>query len=60
MKGQVAEGMEFPGVATSYISVREHQYVDPIKKISFSAWVKVDQRGMIASWDRSEFFRFAD
>ena len=57
--GKVAEGMEFPGVATDYISVREHHYVDPIKEISFSTWVNAGQRGMIASWDRSEFFRFA-
>ena len=59
VKGKVGEGMEFPGAATDYLAVREHHYVDPIKKISFSAWVKADQRGMIASWDRSEFFRFA-
>ena len=59
VKGKVGEGMEFPGVSSDYIAVREHHYVDPIKLISFSAWVKADQRGMIASWDRSEFFRFA-
>ena len=59
VKGKVGEGMEFPGVATSYIAVREHQYVDPIKEFSITAWSKADQRGMIASWDRSEFFRFA-
>lgn len=57
--GKVAGAMEFPGVATSYISVREHHYVDPVKQITMAAWVKVDVRGMIASWDRSEFFRFA-
>lgn len=59
VEGKVGEGMEFPGVATDYISVREHHYVDPIKQISLVAWVKAGQRGMIASWDRSEFFRFA-
>ena len=59
VKGKIGEGMEFPGVATEYIAVREHQYVDPIKEISLAAWVKAGQRGMIASWDRSEFFRFA-
>jgi len=59
VKGKIGDGMEFPGVATDYISVREHHYVDPIKEISLAAWVKAGQRGMIASWDRSEFFRFA-
>ena len=59
VKGKVGEGMEFPGVASDYISVREHQYVDPIKEITLVAWVKAPARGMIASWDRSEFFRFA-
>ncbi len=59
VKGKVGDALEFPGVATDYISVREHQYVDPIKQISLVAWVKAGQRGMIASWDRSEFFRFA-
>ncbi len=56
---KVGEGMEFPGVATDYISVREHHYVDPIEEITLAAWVKAPIRGMIASWDRSEFFRFA-
>ena len=59
VKGKVGEGMEFPGVSTSYISVREHMYEDPVKAMTLTAWVKVDVRGMIASWDRSEFFRFA-
>ncbi len=57
--GKVGEGMEFPGVSSDYISVREHQYADPIEEITLAAWVKTGQRGMIASWDRSEFFRFA-
>lgn len=59
VKGKVGEGMEFPGVATDYISVREHHYVEPIEEITLAAWVKAPARGMIASWDRSEFFRFA-
>ena len=59
VKGKVGEVMEFPGVSTDYISVREHHYVDPVKEMTLIAWVKADQRGMIASWDRSEFFRFA-
>ena len=59
VKGKVGGGMEFPGASSDYISVREHHYVDPIEQISLVAWVKADQRGMIASWDRSEFFRFA-
>ncbi len=57
--GKVAGALEFPGVSTDYIAVREHQYSDPIEEISLVAWVKAGQRGMIASWDRSEFFRFA-
>lgn len=59
VKGKVAEGLEFPGVSTSYISVREHMYEDTIDEITLTAWVKAPARGMIASWDRSEFFRFA-
>jgi hypothetical protein len=57
--GKVGECMEFPGNATQYISVREHMYKDPIEEITLAAWVKTGVRGMIASWDRSEFFRFA-
>ena len=59
VKGKVEECMEFPGNATQYISVREHMYEDPIEEITLAAWAKTDVRGMIASWDRSEFFRFA-
>ena len=59
VKGKVKECMEFPGSAAEYISVRNHMYDDPIEEISLVAWVKTDVRGMIASWDRSEFFRFA-
>ena len=59
VKGKVGECMEFPGNAAQYISVRNHMYDEEIKEISLVAWVKTDVRGMIASWDRSEFFRFA-
>ena len=57
--GKVEECMEFPGSAAEYISVREHMYEDPIDEITLAAWTKTGVRGMIASWDRSEFFRFA-
>ena len=59
VNGKVEECMEFPGNATQYISVREHMYKDSIDEITLAAWVKTGVRGMIASWDRSEFFRFA-
>ena len=59
VKGKVGECMEFPGNAAQYISVRKHKYEDPIEEITLAAWVKTEVRGMIASWDRSEFFRFA-
>ena len=59
IKGKVGECMEFPGNAAQYISVRKHTYKDPIEEITLAAWVKTEVRGMIASWDRSEFFRFA-
>ena len=57
--GVVAGGLSFPGAATDYISVRNHEYVDPFPALTIAAWVKAPVRGMIASWDRSEFFRFA-
>ena len=57
--GIVGECMEFPGNAAEYISVRQHQYVEPFPALSVAAWVKTGVRGMISSWDRSEFFRFA-
>ena len=59
VKGKVGEGMEFPGNSTQYISVREHMYDDPVDEMTLVAWSKTEVRGMIASWDRSEFFRFA-
>ena len=57
--GKVGDCMEFPGDAAEYISVRQHQYVDPFPALTLAAWVKTGVRGMISSWDRSEFFRFA-
>lgn len=59
VEGKVNEGMEFPGGAANYISVRNHHYVDVFPELTLAIWVKTSQRGMIASWDRSEFFRFA-
>jgi len=59
VEGKVNECMEFPGGAANYIAVREHHYADLFPEITLAAWVKTAQRGMIASWDRSEFFRFA-
>ncbi|MDE0087219.1 MAG: LamG domain-containing protein [Candidatus Poribacteria bacterium] len=58
-EGKVNESMEFPGGAANYIAVREHHYANLFPEITLAAWVKTAQRGMIASWDRSEFFRFA-
>ena len=55
----VAGGLLFPGTATDYIAVKQHEYIDPFPELSLAAWVKAPARGMIASWDRSEFFRFA-
>ena len=57
--GKVGDCMEFPGDAAQYISVRQHQYVEPFPALTLAAWVKTGVRGMISSWDRSEFFRFA-
>ena len=59
VKGKVKEGMEFSGSAPDYISVRNHHYAKAnIEAITLIVWVKSPSRGMIASWDRSEFFRF--
>ncbi|MDE0318092.1 MAG: LamG domain-containing protein [Candidatus Poribacteria bacterium] len=58
-EGKVNGCMEFPGGAANFISVRNHHYADVFPEITLAAWVKTAQRGMIASWDRSEFFRFA-
>ena len=59
VKGKVGDGMEFAGAAPDYIAVRKPYYAKGnIEKITLVAWVKVPSRGMIASWDCSEFFRF--
>lgn len=58
--GQVGEALEFPGGQPNYISVQNHAYDDvDIEGLTLAVWVKTGQIGMIASWDRSEFFRFA-
>lgn len=57
--GKVNECMEFPGTGTEYIAVRKVHYTEGIPELSIAVWIKTAQRGMIASWDRSEFFRFA-
>ena len=57
--GKVGGAISLPGDAAQYISVREHMYADPFAEFSIASWVKTDVRGMVASWDRSEFFRFA-
>ena len=57
--GKVNEGMEFPGAGTEYISVRNVHYTAGIPELTIAVWIKTAQRGMIASWDRSEYFRFA-
>ena len=56
--GKVNECMEFPGGAANYISVRNHHYTGQFPELSIAVWIKTAERGMIASWDRSEFFRF--
>ena len=57
--GIINECMEFPGGATQYIAVRDLNYTEGIPKLSLAVWVKTSGRGMIASWDRSDYFRFA-
>ncbi|MCG9126597.1 LamG domain-containing protein [Candidatus Poribacteria bacterium] len=59
IEGKVNDGMEFPGVGTEYISVRKVHYTEGIPELTIAVWIKTAQRGMIASWDRSEYFRFA-
>ncbi len=56
--GKVNGAMEFPGGAANYIAVRDHFYDDLFPEITIAVWIKTAGRGMIASWDRSEFFRF--
>ena len=57
--GKVGGAISLPGDAAQYISVREHMYSDPYGEFTIASWVKTGVRGMVASWDRSEFFRFA-
>jgi len=57
--GKVNECMEFPGGATEYIAVRNLNYTEGIPELTLAVWIKTAQRGMIASWDRSDYFRFA-
>ena len=57
--GKVNECMEFPGGPTEYIAVRNLHYTEGIPELTLAVWIKTDQRGMIASWDRSDYFRFA-
>ena len=59
VEGKVNEGIKFPGVGTEYISVRNVHYTEGIPELTIAVWIKTAQRGMIASWDRSEYFRFA-
>lgn len=56
--GKVADGLQFPGAASDYISVRNLHYSDLFPEITIAVWIKTAVRGMIASWDRSEFYRF--
>ena len=56
--GKVNGAMEFPGGAANYIAVQKHFYDDLFPEITLAVWVKTAIRGLIASWDRSEFFRF--
>ncbi len=59
VEGKANDAIEFPGAQSDYISVRNHHYTDVFPELSLAVWVKTAQRGLIASWDRSEFFRFA-
>ena len=58
VEGKVNDAIEFPGAQSDYISVRNHHYTDLFPELSIAVWIKTPQRGLIASWDRSEFFRF--
>ena len=58
VEGKVKECLELPGAAAEYVAVRNLNYVEGIPELSMAAWIKTSQRGIIASWDRSEFFRF--
>ncbi len=56
--GKVKECIQFPGTASDYISVRNLSYSTLFPELSIAVWIKTGVRGMISSWDRSEFFRF--
>lgn len=58
VEGYVNEAVEFPGLGGQYIAVRNVEYTEGIPELSISVWVKTPQKGLISSWDRSEFFRF--
>lgn len=58
-EGKVNECIEFPGTGTEYISIRNLNYTEGIPELSIAVWIKTPQRGMIVSWDRSDYFRFA-
>lgn len=58
VEGQVNEAVEFPGLGGQFIAVRNVGYSEGIAELSISVWVKTAQKGLISSWDRSEFFRF--
>ena len=58
VEGQINEAVEFPGLGGQYIAVRNIQYSEGIPELSIAVWVKTAQKGLISSWDRSEFFRF--
>lgn len=59
VKGKVNGALQFPGVASDYIAVQNLHYADLFPEITIAVWIKTAVRGMIASWDRSEFYRFA-
>ena len=58
VEGRVNEAVEFPGLGGQYIAVRNILYAAGIPELSISVWIKTPQKGLISSWDRSEFFRF--
>ncbi len=58
VEGKVNQCIELPGAAAEYIAVRDLLYTEAIPELSISVWIKTPQRGIIASWDRSEYFRF--
>ena len=58
VEGKVNGALQFPGANSDYIAVQNHHYADLFPEITMAVWIKTAVRGMIASWDRSEFFRF--